>query len=99
MRRLIVILLLTSALAQAEKWTEYRSGPFRVLSDAGDKPAREALNTLEQLRYLLGTFLGSKDGLDTVWPVELVLFANQKEYGAHALGQPFVPGGSLSLSA
>ena len=100
MRRLIVMLLLTSGLAlAAEKWTEYRSGPFRVLSDAGDKPAREALNTMEQLRFVLGTLLGSKDGLDTVWPVELVLFPNQKEYGSHALPQAFVPGGSFTLTA
>jgi hypothetical protein len=100
MQRALILLLLAATLAPAaEKWTEYRSGPFRVLSDAGDKPAREALNTMEQLRFMLGTFLGSKDGLDTVWPVELVLFPNQKEYGAHVLSQPFVPGGSLTLSA
>jgi hypothetical protein len=99
MRRIFVVLLLAAGIASAEKWTEYRSGPFRVLSDAGDKPAREALNTMEQLRYVLGTFLASKEGLDTVWPVELVLFPNQKEYGPHALGQPFVAGGSMTLSA
>jgi hypothetical protein len=99
MRRLAILLLLTTGLASAEKWTEYRSGPFRVLSDAGDKPARETLNTMEQLRYVLGALLGSKDGLDTVWPVELVLFANQKEYGSHSLQQPFVDGGSATLNA
>ncbi len=93
-------LLLTAATSQAaDKWTEYRSGPFRVISNAGDKPARDALATLEQLRFVLGTFLGSKNGLDTVWPIELVLFANQKEYGPYALPQTFVPGGSANLAA
>jgi hypothetical protein len=100
MRRVAVLLLFAAGLAPAaEKWTEYRSGPFRVLSDAGDKPAREALNTMEQLRHVMGTLLGSKEGLDTVWPVELVLFPNQKAYGPHALPQPFIDGGSMTLCA
>jgi hypothetical protein len=94
------MLLLTAAGSQAaDKWTEYRSGPFRVVSNAGDKPAREALTTLEQVRFVLGTYLGSKNGLDTVWPIQLVLFANQKEYGPHALPQTFIPGGSTMLAA
>jgi hypothetical protein len=42
--------------------------------------------------------LGKAD-LPTVWPIVLVLFPNQKEYGPHALPQPFVPGGSSDLSA
>jgi hypothetical protein len=100
MRRAAVLFLLAAGLAPAaEKWTEYRSGPFHVLSDAGDKPARDTLNTMEQLRYMMGTLLGSKEGLDTVWPVELVLFPNQKAYGSHALPQAFIDGGSMTLSA
>ena len=42
--------------------------------------------------------LGKPD-LPTVWPMVLVLFPNQKEYGPHSLPQPFVPGGSSDLSA
>lgn len=99
MHRLTVALLLAASFARAAKWTDYQSGPFHVLSDAGDKPAREALNTMEQLRFVMGNLLGSKDGLNTVWPVELVLFNNQKEYGAHALPQAFAPGGATTLSA
>ena len=83
-------------------------GPFRVISDAGDKAAREKLNQLEQLRYALGVQLGkvgiagvgqNRVGLDTVWPIQLVLFSSQREYLAHSPGKPFIDGGSATLSA
>jgi hypothetical protein len=87
-------------------WVEYRSGPFHVFSDAGDKRAREALTELEQLRFVLGATLGGAASatlgvreLTTVWPVNVVLFANQKEYAPHALPAPLVDGGSSTLAA
>jgi len=73
-------------------------GPFRVVSNAGDRAARERLTQMEQTRHVLAGMLGKTD-LETVWPIVLVLFPNQKEYGPHALPQPFVPGGSADLSA
>ena len=73
-------------------------GPFRVISNAGDRAARERLTQMEQTRHVLAGMLGKTD-LQTVWPIVLVLFPNQKEYGPHALPQPFVPGGSSDLSA
>jgi hypothetical protein len=87
-------MLATSAWAG---WIEYRIGPFHVFSDAGDKTARDRLNEMEQLRHVLGVMLGkdslgvggpSSSTLETVWPIDLVLFANQKEYGPHSLKQP-----------
>ena len=87
-------------------WVEYRSGPFHVLSDAGDKRAREALTQLEQLRFVLGATLGGASQatlgtseLTTIWPVDLVLFAHQKDYAAHALPTPLIDGGSATLAA
>ncbi len=106
-------LLLTVALAAspafgAGHWTEYRAGPFRVISDAGDRPARDRLTEMEQLRHVLGALLG-KGGLglggsqasqlETIWPVDVVLFSNTREYGPHALHQPFIDGGSATLGA
>src|SRR4051812_44910559 len=73
-------------------------GPFRVISNAGDRPARERLTQMEQTRHVLSGMLGKTD-MTTVWPMVLVLFPNQKEYGPRALPQPFVPGGSSDLSA
>ena len=45
-----------------------------------------------------GGLLGKND-LTTVWPIDLVLFANQKQYGPHALPQPLTDGGSAELAA
>jgi len=97
LRTAIFIALLASA-ASAADWTEYRMGPFRVISDAGDRAARERLTQMEQTRHVLAGMLGKTD-LPTVWPMVLVLFPNQKEYGPRALPHPFVPGGSSDLSA
>src|SRR5205807_7207986 len=79
-----------------------------VFSDAGDKAARERLNEMEQLRHVLGVMLGkdslgvggpSSSQLETIWPIDIVLFANSKEYGPHALKQPLIEGGSAMLGA
>ncbi len=93
-----VVLACLLALPAAAAWTEYNIGPFHVLSDAGDREARQRLTEMEQLRYVLGSEIGKKD-LQTVWPIELVLFSNQREYAPHALPQPFLDGGSATLSA
>src|ERR1700732_2073554 len=92
-----IAVLLTSTVFAAD-WTEYRMGPFRVISNAGDRPARERLTEMEQTRHVLAGMLG-KTELQTIWPLVLVLFQSQKEYGPRALPQPFVPGGSSDLSA
>ena len=73
-------------------------GRSASISNAGDRAARERLTQMEQTRHVLAGMLGKTD-LETVWPIVLVLFPNQKEYGPHALPQPFVPGGSSDLSA
>jgi hypothetical protein len=87
----------------ADRWVEYRIGPFHVISSAGDKASREKLNQMEQLRYALGMQLGKvgmgKNGLETVWPINLLLFASQRDYASHAPGKPFIDGGSATLSA
>ena len=95
-----------AAPAFGADWVEYRSGPFHVLSDAGDKRAREALTQLEQLRFVLGATLGGASQatlgtseLTTIWPIDLVLFAHQKDYAAHALPMPLIDGGSATLAA
>jgi hypothetical protein len=108
MYRLLPILLLATLPALAEHWIEYRIGPFHVFSDAGDKAARDRLNEMEQLRHVLGVMLG-KDSLgvggpqatqlDTVWPIDLILFSNEKQYAPHAPAKPLTEGGSAMLAA
>jgi hypothetical protein len=96
--RRILTLALLAAPAFAADWVEYRSGPLHIFSDAGDRAARERLTQLEQIRFVLGGIL-AKSNLTTVWPIDLVLFANQKQYGPHALPQPLTDGGSAELAA
>jgi hypothetical protein len=61
------------------------------------------LTDIEQLRYVLGGLIGKeglgKSDLTTIWPIDLVLFANQRAYGPHVLPQPLVNGGSATLAA
>jgi hypothetical protein len=97
LRRLLLGVLVASSVFAAD-WTEYRMGPFRVISNAGDRAARERLTEMEQTRHVLAGMLG-KTELQAVWPIVLVLFPNQREYGPRAVPQPFVPGGSTDLSA
>jgi hypothetical protein len=106
-RRFALSFLLAVTAIAGDKWTEYRSGPFHIFSDTGDKPARERLALLEQMRHVIGSVIkappGSAPGklgeVDPVWPIHLFLFANQREYGPHALPRPLVVGGSATLSA
>ena len=108
MLRFILAAIFLISPASAAGWIEYRIGPFRVVSNAGDKAARERLTEMEQLRHVLGNMLGKdslgvggpgKTELTTIWPIDVVVFANAREYGPHALSKPFVDGGSSTLSA
>jgi hypothetical protein len=106
MYRFLLAILLASSVHAG--WIEYRVGPFRVVSDAGDKSARDRLDEMEQLRHALGVMLGQdslgvggpqQKQLELVWPVDVVLFSNTREYGPHALNQPLIEGGSAMLGA
>ena len=43
MLRLITVLLFALALQAAERWVEFRSGPFEVFSNAGERAGRDRL--------------------------------------------------------
>lgn len=70
-----MVLLLPLLLPGAERWIEIHSGPLQVLGNAGDQPAREVTNELEQVRWALGSALGNQD-LKTVWPVRVLVLRN-----------------------
>ena len=97
MRRIALLALLATPMIAAD-WIEYRSGPFRIFSNAGDREARDRMAQLEQLRHSLGQILG-KTELSSVWPVTMVLFPNQREYAPRALQRPLMDGGSSMLAA
>lgn len=83
--RVCVLLLLALPLAAEERWTLFRSGPFEVMTNAGDRPGREALNYLEQLRHTLGYTLGKQD-LTSLWPIRIVIIKAGKSSISAPLG-------------
>ncbi|MGD0617752.1 MAG: hypothetical protein ABSB67_08835 [Bryobacteraceae bacterium] len=66
-------ILALAPLCADDHWISVHAGPFQVFSEAGDKPARTALNELEQLRYALGSALAKQD-LQLVWPIHVLVF-------------------------
>jgi hypothetical protein len=96
--RFLLAIALAGVPASAANWTDYSTGPLHVISNAPFRAPRERLAEMEQLRHELGVVLG-KENLDTVWPIDLVVFPNQREYAPHALPQPMVDGGSATLAA
>lgn len=85
--RLLVCAFLAVLLRADDHWTGLRSGPFEVLSNTGDKPAREALMFLEQFRETLRILTG-KEEMKTVWPVRVLVFKRTPPGSANfALGR------------
>ncbi len=67
-----LLAILAAATPAAAAWEETKSGPFVVISERGDRQARETLAQLEQFRGALGQAVG-KTELKTVWPVTVVV--------------------------
>ncbi len=72
----LIALLLACSLAAEDRWILIASGPFEVYSAAGEKPARERMNELEQFREGFGNTIGKKD-LKLVWPLRLLIYKKQ----------------------
>jgi hypothetical protein len=102
MLRAAPLALFFVASALAADWTEYKVGPLRVISNAGDNDARTRLTEMEQIRWVLGGMLGKDplrhEELDAIWPITLVLFDDERERAAYKLPTPFIEGGSMNLS-
>ena len=80
--------LLVTAGASGADWSRFVSGPFEVLSKAGRKPARQILTELEQVRHALGAALEKQD-LEAVWPMQVVVFASERDCSGCVLGRWF----------
>jgi tetratricopeptide (TPR) repeat protein len=76
MRRALLLCLLPSLLA-ADRWVRYSSGPFEVLTDAGEKAGQETMVRFQEFRHALGLVVG-EDDLETPQPVRIILFKNAK---------------------
>ncbi len=78
MARLSLLLFFAFTLAGADRWVGLRSGPFEVLSDAGDRAARERLADLEQFRGAVEQVLGRSD-IRPVWPIRVLVLRSAKQ--------------------
>lgn len=67
-----------------EKFVRAGRGPFEVFSSAGDKPVRETLNYLLQLRQAIGRALG-KEEATSLWTIRVVIQKNTKPSASLAL--------------
>jgi hypothetical protein len=70
--RLLCFLFACVALFGKDRWTEINIGPFYVDTDGDVGAARDVLTQLEQLRWVLGGLLESKD-LQSIWPLRVML--------------------------
>jgi len=62
---------------KGDHWDEFNIGPFYIYSKGGEGPARDDLTQLEQLRWVLGGLLDSKD-LPSLWPIRIFLTKDQR---------------------
>lgn len=88
MRWLFIALLLSSTVVAEDRWIIMTSGPFEIYSGAGEKPARQILNELEQFREGFGNTIGHKD-LKLTWPLRVLIYKRQTPVpaGRIALGR------------
>src|ERR1039458_353404 len=85
MRRwfVISILCLLPSLAMADRWVRYTSGPFEVLTDAGERAGQEAMVRFEWFWHSLGVIVGEED-LATPQPVRILVFKNAQGWTSPA---------------
>lgn len=83
-RSFAALLLAATALiaipchAKDDEWVQVRSPHFSVVSDAGDRRAREVALRFEQMYYVFGT-LFSKKLVNFPVPLQIVAFRNTRE--------------------
>ena len=83
-----LLLALAPALLSADTWVKFTSGPFQVLTDAGQRPGRETLLRLEEFRNAVGQVVGEQD-LETAEPIRVLVLKNAKGWTSPA---PIVEG-------
>ena len=85
MRRALVLawICVSPTLLVADRWVRYTSGPFEVLTDAGEKAGQDTMVRFEEFRHALGTIVGEQD-LETPQPIRILIFKNPKGWTAPA---------------
>lgn len=96
--RLLLLLCVPLILPAEDHWVAQKSGPFEVLSDAGERPARDKLMFLEQFRETLRVITGKQD-LRLVWPVRVLVFKKGEQMPAGASMAGFALGRDEHMAA
>jgi len=78
MRCLAPFFFFVLTLSGAERWVEFRSGPFEVASQAGERIARERLDELEQLSYAIEQIAGASEEAEPLWPLRLIILPDER---------------------
>ena len=86
MVRALIMLLAAASIASAESWGECHMGPFRVISSAGDRAARDKLAELAQFRHALSETIGMPD-LDPIWPMHVIVSSSEPAGDKFLLGR------------
>src|SRR5689334_1837025 len=72
------ILLTVSAFAAEPRWLQVQSPHFVVITDAGEKRAREVVFHFEQMRSVYGSLM-VRQKVNLPIPMQIVAFRNTKE--------------------
>jgi tetratricopeptide (TPR) repeat protein len=78
---LLLCLCFSPSLRAADHWVRYTSGPFEVLTDAGEKTGQETMVRFEEFRHALAEIVGEQD-LETPQPVRILVFKNSKGWAS-----------------
>jgi Tfp pilus assembly protein PilF len=73
-----VLCALSPSFAAEPQWVEVRSPNFSVVTDAGEKRAREVAMRFEQMRAVFGALM-TKANVNLPVPLQIVAFRNTKE--------------------
>jgi tetratricopeptide (TPR) repeat protein len=79
---LLFSLFATSLIAKEPEWLRITSPHFELLTNAGEKQGREAIQHFEEIRDLFARIMG--EGALTKLPIRLVGFRNEKDYRPYA---------------
>ncbi len=70
-----------ATLLGADHWIRIRSGPFEVMTSAGENDARQTMFDAEEFRSAVESLIGKQDST-TVWPIRIIVVKNARDGAA-----------------
>ena len=91
MRRFLILVCLPLMALADSRWSQFSTGPFELLTDAGARSGRETLVRFEEFRHALAQIIGERE-LQTPQRIRILLFRNAKEAAQYPASQPILAG-------